>query len=619
MSTSTSRRHAGTPAHETKQDKRRRRHSRRASATARREQRHAARAAADHNSERLVEHDGTVFVASKRLLSDERRQALARTSAQGGFKGTVARTRLTRDDTLRHMEATASVLAKQSPLLDLPRGERLSLTDRGYSGKGGGRQSVIPPLTEARGTTVHVAGLYPWATGAAAPLAGTPVGIHLETDQPVGFDPMTWFLDGHITAPIAMVIALNGYGKSSFVRRQLLGACGRGQIPMVLGDVKGEYSRLIAELGGQVVKLGYGYGYVNPLAVGALGEIAEQMPDEDLRRQVLDEMRSRQVRMTCGLVELVRGGLVLDYEETLVSTGLDELYGPGGFTPASPPLLEDLLEIIADGSPEMRKDAAASTMEEYLQLVGPLRRSLRALVKGPFGQVFNGHTTTPIDLRRNGVCIDVSGIPDGDKKLKAAVLMVCWSDGFSAIEAANRLADAGVGPQLTFSVYMDELWQVLGAGAGMVERVDGVTRLQRDSGVELWLITHTITDLDAFDSTADAKKASGFFDRARVKVIGPVGEDELDHLQGRVQFTGAERAQVVSWAATPPPDDGLDLPGVERAPRIPYGMGKFLIKFGESTQTGIPVQMRFTDTEWSSNIHNTNARFDDARARRAAA
>lgn len=546
------------------------------------------------------------------LLTEQRRGELAEKAAGGGLSGLLAKELLRRDEHRREMLTARAEAQAQWPFAHTAKAR---LTDRGFAGRGGGRQAAIGRVPEVRGTTTQAAGLYPFATGAVVPMKGTPCGDHLETGQRVLCDPFTWFFEGFITAPSAFVLALNGFGKSSFVRRQVIGARAQGQVPLILGDVKPDYANLIRQMGGQVVELGYGYGAINPLAVGALGSIRDLMPDDEARHSVEIEVRARQVRVVAGLIELVRGTRIADFEETLINGSLSVLYGPeGGFTPGRPPLLENLLAVIAGGGEQMYRAAECESAMEYRPLVGPLRRSLRALIDGPFGQVFNAQTTEPISFDASAVCIDVSKIPTGDDKLKAAVLMVCWADGFGMVEASNRLADAGLGPQRHFFVVMDELWQVL-SHPGMVDRVDELTRLQRKDAAATMMITHTINDLSAFDSPAEAKKAVGFIDRARLKVIGPVGGEELDRLRGHVEFTATERAEIVRWADTPPPDDDMGT----TADAIPYGMGKFVIKFGESNRPGIPIQMRFVAREWSSGVHSTNSRFAEKMAARPGA
>ncbi|MFI9508589.1 hypothetical protein [Nocardia sp. NPDC052566] len=440
-------------------------------------------------------------------------------------------------------------------------------------------------------------------------MVGTPVGSHYITGAPVHFDAMTWFLKGFLTAPIVFVLGLNGFGKSSLIRRLITGAVAAGETVLCMGDTRPDYRALVERLGGQVIEIGYGNTTLNPLDVGQLGKVIDQLPDVDQRRQVAARVEAGQVTIVGGLIELVRGSRIADYEEVLIAAGLRELYCPAtGFTHAAPPLLSDLLDVISGGSEQLRRFAEEDDERSYRAGTKALRRSLRALVEGPFGAVFNGHTTTPLDLHAPAVCVDISRMPEGDTKLLAAVLMVCWSTGFGAVAAAHALADAGRGPRRTFGVVMDEMWRVLGVGAFMVDRVDALTRLNREIATELIMCSHTVKDLLAFDSVAAQAKALGFFERARAKIIGPVGPEEIDRIRAAIGITETEKLLVTSWAAPrPPSDDDLDPARRETPP----GTGCFLLKTGEAAEPGIPFRMNFTATERDSDIHNTNRRFDN--------
>ncbi|MGW4247363.1 hypothetical protein [Nocardia sp. NPDC004722] len=547
-----------------------------------------------------------------KLLDDSTRAKLEVTAREGnGIKAAWATFRLHTDDLRRRNFAARAERMEYGSFDEFDR-TTAQLTDRGYIGAGGGRMNVVGRPVEYRATTAQVAGLWPWSVGAGAPLIGTPLGSHLHTGAPVCFDPMNWFMRGSfITAPSLFVLGLNGFGKSSLVRRIVLGGVAQGITPLILADVKPDYRKLVEMVGGQVIDLGYGHGKLNPLAAGVLGSIVpllEELPE--LQTQVMQEMRARQVTLMAGLVELVRGARVRDFEETLIATALRILYREGsGFTPDQPPIVEDLLDIVVAGGDELQLDAGADNPDEYHEAIKGLRRSLRALTQGPFGAVFNGQTTTPIDTNATAVCIDVSHIPTGDKKLKAAVMLACWADGFASVEAAHVLADANMGPQRYFQVVMDELWQVLGLGDFMVDRVDELTRLQRGIATSLIMISHTIKDLQALGSEAAIAKALGFLERARAKIFGALPAEEISRLDSTVPFTSAEEEMVTSWSAPQALTGEALKPGQQRPPAP--GTGKFLLKIGEDRRPGIPFHMEFTLSEKESGIHDTNQRFSE--------
>ncbi|WP_433672727.1 hypothetical protein ACQP06_14775 [Nocardia sp. CA-136227] len=547
-----------------------------------------------------------------KLLDDAQRAKLEVTAREGnGIKAAWATFRLHTDDLRRRNFAARAERIEYGNYDEFDR-TTAQLTDRGYIGAGGGRMNVIGRPVEYRATTAQVAGLWPWSVGAGAPLIGTPLGSHLHTGAPVCFDPMNWFMRGSfITAPSLFVLGLNGFGKSSLVRRIVLGGVAQGITPLVLADVKPDYRKLVELVGGQVIDLGYGHGKLNPLAAGVLGSIVPMLHESpELQTQVMQEMRARQVSLVAGLVELVRGERVRDFEETLISTSLRILYREGsGFTPENPPIMEDLLDVVVAGGDELRLDAGADDEEEYAEAIKELRRSLRALTQGPFGAIFNGRTTTPIDTTATAVCIDVSHIPTGDKKLKAAVMLACWADGFASVEAAHVLADADLGPQRYFQVVMDELWQVLGLGDFMVDRVDELTRLQRGIATSLIMISHTIKDLQALGSEAAIAKALGFLERARAKIFGALPAEEIARLDSTVPFTSAEEDMVTSWSAPQALTGEALKPGQQRPPAP--GTGKFLLKIGEDRRPGIPFHMEFTISERESGIHDTNQRFSE--------
>jgi hypothetical protein len=561
----------------------------------------------------------TVRVEGVWLLTDEERARLEREAASGKPVAMLrARIRLSSDTARR---ATVERRRREG-------GSRVGdveVTASGVAGPGGGRSRARAVPVEYRATTAQVAGLWPWAVGANAPLVGTPIGPHLRTGVPVCFAPLNWFGEGFITAPGLFVLGLNGFGKSSLVRRLVIGALAQGVKPLILADVKPDYRAVIEGVGGQVIDLGYGHGTINPLDPGVLGQAVLRLEEggkhetaEKLRR----ELHARQETLVAALIELVRGERVRDYEETVLATAIRMLFTPEsdggyGYTMTSAPTLSDLTEVLSTGGAadadgefdpqymtDLQRAVAADSEQEYRETTKRLRRSLHALIIGPFGKVFDGQTTQPLDLNSVGVCVDVSSIPSGDKKLKAAVMLASWSAGFAAVEAHNILATEGLEEQQLFQVVMDELWQVLSLGEFMGERVDELSRLQRTIACELIMISHSL---------ADVGNAVGLLERCPVKAFFALPPAELDRLKSQIGFTQYERELVTGWAAAQSliGDRRRDraTTGEAQAIPAPVGAGKCLLKIGQDGTPGIPVYVSQPKTEREWGIHATSSRF----------
>jgi hypothetical protein len=88
-------------------------------------------------------------------------------------------------------------------------------------------------------------------------------------------DPISWFTRAHlITNPSVFVAGKPGTGKSTLVDRMLLYVAGTGVTPLVLGDLKPDYTATVAWLGGQVIPIGRGVGgqHIHPAAQPLTGQ-----------------------------------------------------------------------------------------------------------------------------------------------------------------------------------------------------------------------------------------------------------------------------------------------------------------------------------------------------------
>lgn len=377
-------------------------------------------------------------------------------------------------------------------------------------------------------------------------------------------------------------------------RRTAAGLAGLGTLPLVLGDLKPDYVDMIRALGGQVITLGRGRGHLNILDPGEAIEAAERLRQagkEKERAQVLADAHGRRHTMVSALLTILRKEPPTDREESIIDRALrvlDERH-------QGVPVLGDLLRVIQEAPPEVRAVALDRGDDtRYKAITENLEASLISLTSGGrLGETF-GHATDVPMRRDRPVVYNVSSIDDSDTDMQAAILLACWSAGFGTVNVANALADAGLEPRRHYFVILDELWRALRAGRGMVDRVDALTRLNRQRGVGLAMISHTMSDLLALPTDEDRMKARGFVERAGMVVCGGLPGAEMPMLTSAVPLSRAEQELLTSWQDPGTWDSG---PGSE-----PPGRGKFLIKVGG--HPGIPIKVELIEAERA--INDTN-------------
>ena len=477
---------------------------------------------------------------------------------------------------------------------------------RGWRRPGGGHVPWVEAPPEYRGTTVQVCGLWPFSAGSGTPTDGVPLGKHQLTGATVCGDPIMWFLSRRILNPSAFVLGRPGLGKSTLVRRIVNVCAAFGIIPLILSDLKPDYPDLVRAVGGQVIEVGPERGHVNPLDPGPLATELHRLPP-DTRRRVEAEQLGRALNVLTGLCELVRGGRLKDREGSMLSAALRVAY-----TQQTAPLIADVVTIIADRHPRVRAMSLDRGEDSrYDDTAEDLLASLMALGEdGRFGDTFTKATTVPMLLDR-AVVFDVSGIDTAEQILQAGVQLVCWSYGQAAVSAAKELAEAGLREQTVYLMVMDELWRTLKASVEMVDRVDEITRLNRQKVLGQILITHTMDDLELADAAA-TKKAWGFVERSEMVFLGGLADGEMGNLRKVFAMSTAETGMIAEWSVesghTAEDDGAVDVNG---EPPPPPGMGKFLLKTGK--KPGTPFEVVLTEVEKA--VNNTNKGWEQAEAR----
>ena len=480
-------------------------------------------------------------------------------------------------------------------------GAPMGAARRGQNIPGGGSSRLFESPREWRGSTRQVCGLWPWSAGSSTPYSGAPIGIDIDSNSPVGCDPIAWFVDGIINNPSVFMLALPGYGKSTFVRHMILGMNGRGIIPIIPGDLKPDYVDLIEAMGGQVIQLAPGRGHLNVLDPGEVSAIADKLPPKT-REQLLVDAHSRKLQLLSALISILRKGPVNTHEETILDQALTILEE----TFDGVPVVEDLLAVI-QSRPQALQDVALDRgdAERYKDATDSLVSSLMSLNgKGRFGDMFSKPTSAQLNMDRPAV-FDISQIGDIHRDVQAAALLACWTSTFASVEVAHALADEGLTERRNYFVALDELWRALRAGADMVDRIDSLTRLNRRDGVGQAMITPTMSDLEALPTASEREKARGFVERSGMVITGALPHSEMEKLRRVLPLSNAEAARLVSWADPGSWSRIQQNRSRNGAPRQAPGVGKFMIKVGG--RPGISTAVRLTECEVS--LNDTNKRW----------
>ena len=475
---------------------------------------------------------------------------------------------------------------------------RVRPTSRGWLGRGRGEAVAVDAPSQWRGTTVQVCGLWPWTAGAGVPMVGVPMGRHQITGATICCDVISWFQRAKLIGnPSGFLLSEPARGKSTAARRMATGLAGFGTLPMVLGDLKPDYVDMVKSLGGQVVELGHGRGFLNVLDPGEAEAAADRLTGSK-RKQVLDELHFRRVQITEALITVQRSTPPTDGEDLLINQAMRLLADRH----KGVPVLGDLLHLIRDAPPELRQVALdRGSDERYKDATGDLEISLMGLIGGGrLGSTFSEQTSTPL-RRDRPVVYDISSISDSETDLQAAALLACWSSGFATVNIANLLADAGLEPRRHYLLILDELWRALRAGRGLVDKIDALSRLNRTVGVGQLQISHTMSDLEAIPSKEDRKKAAGLVERAGLVMLGGLAPREMPLLAQARKLSQREQDLLVSWG-----DPGAWDARNNREEAAP-GVGKFMIKVGQ--RPGIPINITLTEAERA--IHDTNKRWHD--------
>ncbi|HET7487955.1 MAG TPA: hypothetical protein VFJ85_08505 [Acidimicrobiales bacterium] len=375
-----------------------------------------------------------------------------------------------------------------------------------------------------RGTTAHVASLYPFSVRSAAGHQGPYVGLDvLAGGGEFCWDPFEAYGTGAVTNPNCWVFGEPGNGKSALVKSLLwrmaaVYGTGEGGRWFAIADPKGEYTGLAHHLGLEVLRLAPGGSTrLNPLAdgPGAADEEAAQRTD-------------RRAAMVLALVATVLDRPLNQVEDAALYRAV-ALLGEGRGRPG----LAELARLLRHPTRKLaqRLDTVPAALEPELHQVGfaldkLLSRSLRGMFDGAGGK--------PPRWDGPGVVLDLSAVPVESEALPLVM-----------VAAAGWLSQllAGAGPQRV--QVLDEAWALL-ANHHTARYLQSCFKLGRTYGVANICVAHRLSDLgaQADDGTATAKIATGLLADAATKILLRQAPGQLADASAGIGLSDPERHVV---------------------------------------------------------------------------
>ena len=236
-----------------------------------------------------------------------------------------------------------------------------------------------------------------------------------------------------------------------------------------------------------------------------------------------------------------------------------------------------MLRLIETGSADLYAAARARTEGEYRRRVDDLIPTLALLCEGSLRGVFDGPTTTPIDLGAPAVSVDISRVAAAGDQLVAAAMLCVWAYGYGLVDAHAALAERRTHHPPALPGRHGRA--VAGASRrvrpGRARRRAHPTQPGQRHGIDHG---HPLPRRPRRPAHRRGPgQGQGFIERSAIKVLAGLPPRELDRVGQVVRLGAAERELVSSWAA---PEAWL--PGA-----VHPGRGKYLIKTGE--RPGLPV------------------------------
>ena len=371
---------------------------------------------------------------------------------------------------------------------------------------------VRPSLRLAyhRGTTAHVASIYPFSVQASFGYRGSYIGPDLLAGgAEFCWDPFEAYADCLVTNPNGWVLGEPGNGKSALVkcllwRQAALYGHGPEGRWIAIVDPKGEYTALADQLGLTTVRLTPGGSTrINPLAPGPAAA------HEPQAKQTL-----RRAEMCAALIATVLERQLNQLEDAAIFAAIEHLTGAGR---VPEPNLLDVARLLTGPTEQMTTRLRRSSAELASDL-SSAAYALDKLLSRSLRGMFDGPSTVPLRWDGPGLVLDLSAVPlDSDALPLVMVAAAGWLQQLLACPGPQRIQ------------VLDEAWALLG-NRHTASYLQTCFKLGRTYGTANLCITHRASDLvaQADDGSSTAKIAAGLLADSATKIILRQAPDQME-------------------------------------------------------------------------------------------
>jgi type IV secretory pathway VirB4 component len=360
-------------------------------------------------------------------------------------------------------------------------------------------------------TTRNLGAAYPFIAEAGLGQRGVVIGDDLLGGSFV-FDPFELYAQGVVSNPNMVVFGQIGRGKSAFVKTFLWRQAVFGRKAWVV-DPKGEYGDLAAAWGVRPVALRPGGAVrLNPLDPG---------PSHGSGVDGEGSTARRQMELLSSLASACLGRSLLPRERAALGVALVSATERAD-VPTVPSVVEELLAPTAASAASLRTE-----LHELLEDGRDVALELRRLVHGDLCGMFDGPTTSGLDLSAPLVVLDLSALYTS---AALGILMACATAWLQAALARASSSARGATVRTSGQVFLvvDEAWAIL-SNLGVARWLQSSWKLSRAFGVSNVAVLHRVSDLRSVGASDSEQVAlaQGLLADSETRVIYAQSPGEL--------------------------------------------------------------------------------------------